>query len=500
MFPFPAISIVEKGKEYIFFPILRGSAEEKKGKTMVESGKNKESVEITIPVVDDIPATSQSETASNGVATKHSEGLRRRPSSARRMMEESDTAAPQNELLLKRPSSNGRTKYTQTKSRVMEVEPTSPAVNSNLSRQSSGKEASSSFSKTCLSGRIESFNKPGALPPAHDHHKDEVDDDDDDKKQQDEKNDKGENPPLRKKTKKKGKITLVNIIGAVEWAIFVGVVAFLVASLCVDKLKTRVIWGLEIWKWCVLAAVFFCGHLVTQWAKDLIVFLIENKYFFNEKVVYFVHGMKQSVRVVIWLSLVFLAWFLLIDLRGGGGGGKRSRKTTRVLNYVTKALAGCLIGAVLWMIKTLLVKSIAASFHVKTFFSKIREAISHEYVLWTLSLPPKSTDSAENGGDGLSTCLCVKIPKWRKSSKGSKEKKEEEITIKKLGKMKAGKMPVSTMGHLIDRIRSSKLSIISSVLDDTPGLIGEQKQITSTPEVEDAASQIFHNVKNPNQE
>lgn len=477
---------------------------------MVESGKNKESVEITIPMVDDIPATSQSETASNGVATEHSEGLRRRPSSARRMMEESDSAAPQNELLLKRPSSNGRTKYTQTKSRVMEVEPTSPAVNSNLFRQSSGKEASNSFSKTCLSGRIESLNKSGALPPAHDHHKDEDDDDDDgdddDRKQQDEKvvdekNDKGENPPLRKKSKKKGKITLVNIIGAVEWAIFVGVVAFLVASLCVDKLKTRVIWGLEIWKWCVLAAVFFCGHLVTQWAKDLIVFLIENKYFFNEKVVYFVHGMKQSVRVVIWLSLVFLAWFLLIDHGGGGGGsGKRSRKTTRVLNYITKALAGCLIGAVLWMIKTLLVKSIAASFHVKTFFSKIREAISHEYVLWTLSLPPKSTDSAENGGDGLSTCLCFKIPKWRKSSKGSKEKKEEEITIKKLGKMKAGKMPVSTMGHLIDRIRSSKLSIISSVLDDSPGLIGEQKQITSTPEVEDAASQIFHNVKNPNQE
>lgn len=474
---------------------------------MVESGKSKESVEITIPIVD-IPATSQSETASNGESTKCSEGLRRRPSSARKMMAESDSVAPQNELLLKRPSSVGRTKYTQTKSRVMEVEPTTPAVNSNLSRQSSGKGASSSFSKTCLSGRIESLNKAGTLPPAHDHHHEDEDEDgdgddgdDDDRKQEDEKvvdekNDKRENPPVRKKSKKKGKITLVTIIGAVEWTIFVGVVAFLVASLCVDKLRTRVIWGLEIWKWCVLAAVFFCGHLVTQWTKDLIVFLIENKYFFNERVVYFVHGVKQSVRVVIWLSLVLLAWFLLIDR----GGVKRSRKTTRVLNYITRALAASLIGAVLWLIKTLLVKSIAASFHVKTFFSKIREAISYEYVLWTLSLPPKSTNSAENGGDGLSTCLCFKIPKWRKSSKGSKEKKEDEITIKKLGKMKAGKMPVSTMGHLIDRIRSSKLSIISSILDDSPGLIGEQKQITSTVEVEDAASQIFHNVKNPNQE
>lgn len=446
----------------------------------MEKEKNRDSPEIAIPIVG--LDTSESGTNSsyfsekakatnNGTLLKNSQTLRRRTSSK---------ISTENERQISKPSLRS-IRYSQPKSRIMELEPPSPPA------------TSSSFSKSSLSRRIDSL-RSGSLQPAaagedDDGDKDQEDEDDEEKEKKDNEN------PSPKKSKKKGKITLKAINGILEWILFFAIMILLVSSLYVKKLKTHALWGLEIWRWCVLAGVFLCGRLVTRWAKDFIVFLIESKFLFNEKVVYFVHGVKQSVRVVIWLSLVLIAWVLLIE----DNGVQRSRKANRILRYINKVLIASLIGAVLWMIKTLLIKLIAASFHVKTFFSKIREAISNEYVFWTLSVP-QSRNLTENGGaDGpISTRWCFKITKWKKGSKDNGQEKDE-ISIKKLGKMKAGKVPVSTMGHLMDRIRSSKLSIISSALDDSHDIGGgEQKEITNWSEVEEAASQIFHNVKGPN--
>ncbi|CDP03109.1 unnamed protein product [Coffea canephora] len=279
----------------------------------------------------------------------------------------------------------------------------------------------------------------------------------------------------------------------VEWILFICAMAMMVAGLYAPNLKTSILWGLELWKWCLLVAVIFCGRLVTKWAKDAIVFVIETKFLFNERVVYFLHGVKQSVRVVIWLGLVLLAWVLLIDR-----GVNRSKETTKILNYISKALVSSLIGAVMWMVKTLLVKLIAASFHVKTFFEKIREAISDECVLLMLSVPPMP--KVEENGDNSRPSenkqeIEVEDHKKVVQEKTNHVQKKEEMTLKKLGRMKAGKMPASTMKNLIDRIRSSKLSIVSSALDGSLDDLGEQKDITSRYEAEQAASLIFNNVR-----
>lgn len=437
--------------------------------------------------------------ASNGNST-NTQNLRRRLSSR---TSESDSTLSELQL---RNISMTRSKFSQTKSRVLEVEESNP-TGSTLFGQGNELKATIWTDKNSLSKKIKSM-RAGNLPVADangDEDDDESDDTDDDEVEEEQEGDQ-KNARSQRFKKIGKKLKAMDVI--VEWILFICAMAMLVAGLYAPSLKTCIVWGLEIWKWSLLVAVIFCGRLVTKWAKDAIVFVIETKFLFNERVVYFLHGVKQSVRVVIWLGLVLLAWVLLIDR-----SVKRSKTTTKILNYITKALVSSLIGAVMWMVKTLLVKLIAASFHVKTFFEKIREAISDEYVLWMLSVPT-SLKVEENGGNSRpsSKFCCFRPTKlWR--NKENKEQievedhkkvvqektnhvqKKEEITLKKLGRMKPGKMPASTMGHLIDRIKSSKLSIVSSAVDGSLDDGGEQKDITSRPEAEEAASIIFENVR-----
>ncbi|CAI9100688.1 OLC1v1037843C1 [Oldenlandia corymbosa var. corymbosa] len=450
---------------------------------------------------------------SNGNSVNADQTLRRRHGSSK--FTETDSSLI-SELQI-RSLSMKTSKFTQTKSRVLDVEQSDP-TSLNAVFESNEMKNTGFHARGSLSQKIKSM-RAGTLAPSEgkgddygegsDHKDDEEDDD-----EKEEEEEYGEKKGDEKKGKRRRfskiskKLKAMDVV--IEWLLFTGAMVVLIASLYADDLKFRAIWGLEIWKWCVLVAVIFCGRLVTKWAKDAIVFLIESKFLFNERVVYFLHGVKQSVRVAIWLALVLGAWVLLIDR----DTIKRSKETVKVLSYITKALVASLIGAVMWMVKTLLVKFIAASFHVKTFFAKIREAISDEYVLWTLSVPP-SLNLEEDGSNNQAKnqCFGFKLAKWLRwgskkectgvddqqkvlQKKSSQVQQEGKITLRKLGKMKPGKMPASTMGQLIDRIKSSKLSIVSSALyDDHLDDGGEQKDITSRKEAEAAASLIFQNVR-----
>ena len=55
-----------------------------------------------------------------------------------------------------------------------------------------------------------------------------------------------------------------------EWIAFVCIMGILIASLTVHKLQNTVIWGLELWKWCVLVLVIFYGRLVTEWFINIL--------------------------------------------------------------------------------------------------------------------------------------------------------------------------------------------------------------------------------------
>lgn len=270
---------------------------------------------------------------------------------------------------------------------------------------------------------------------------------------------------------KRGKKVKAMVI--LEWIAFTSIMAVLISSKTVSKFKRTHIWSLELWKWCVLVLVIFCGRLLTQWLTNVVVFLIEKNFLLKKKVLYFVFGMKKSFRVVIWLASILVAWALLINRV------KRKEETSKVLNKITRGIVSTLVGAILWMLKTLLVKLVASSFHVKTYFDRIQESIFHQYILQALS-----GDLMDNGSVGQLS--------FKKMRMGKEGKKGEVINVDKLYKIKREKVSAWTMGGLIRVIRNSELPTMSEVLDEEES--GEQRVITNEVEARDTANQIFKKV------
>ncbi|XP_022858731.1 mechanosensitive ion channel protein 10-like isoform X2 [Olea europaea var. sylvestris] len=279
-----------------------------------------------------------------------------------------------------------------------------------------------------------------------------------------------------------------------EWFLFLCIVGCLIVSLTVDELQQWMLWGLRIWKWCVLVLVTFSGMLVTKWSIHFVVLLIELNYLLKKKVLYFVYGLKKSVRVCIWLSLVLVTWVLLFR-----EGVERTRLTTTILDYITWTIASSLIGSFLWLFKTLLLKILASSFHVNSFFDRIQESIFHQYILFTLSGPPVM-ESAQMLGKTNSNASQFSFRVTKKGKEGKEKKEKEVIDINKLHQMKQEKVSAWTMKMLIDTISNSGLTTLSSAIDETVyDRVNEQtdKEITNEEEAIAAAYHIFRNVAQP---
>lgn len=280
-----------------------------------------------------------------------------------------------------------------------------------------------------------------------------------------------------------------------EWAILILAMGCLIASLTVRKLKNTEIYGLDIWEWCLMVIIIFCGRTMTHWLMTLVVFMIERNFLLRKKVLYFVYGLKNGVRVCIWLGLVLITWTVLFNHRI-----PRSPKTTKakVLKYVSLTLASLLIGSVLWLVKTLLVKILASSFHMNTFFDRIQESIFHQYVLQTLSGPPLM-ELAEKVGPVKSTAQLS----FRSTGKGKGKGKEGEdlgvIDVGKLHNMRHDKVSAWTMKTLINVISSSGLSTISNTIEnfDEEGSELRDQEITNEWDAKAAAYRIFNNVAKP---
>ncbi|KAL2327245.1 hypothetical protein Fmac_020672 [Flemingia macrophylla] len=279
------------------------------------------------------------------------------------------------------------------------------------------------------------------------------------------------------------------LLGFLEWFAFVCIVGFFIATLTVHRLQHRAIWGLELWKWCVLVLVILCGRLVTQWFINVLVFSTERNFLFKKKVLYFIYGVKNSVQAFIWLSLVLLTWDLLFN-----HGVKRTRRVTRILHYITRTLGSCLIGAAIWLAKQLLIKLLASRFQSTRFFDRVQESIFHQYILRALSGPPLMEMAEKLGGTTSSGRLSFKT-----ATNENAGETEEVIDVDKLKKMKQEKVSAWTMKGLINVIRSSGLSTMSYTPDSADEDESDQKdiEITSEWEAKAAAYQIFRNVAKP---
>ncbi|KAL6514179.1 hypothetical protein OROHE_019166 [Orobanche hederae] len=176
---------------------------------------------------------------------------------------------------------------------------------------------------------------------------------------------------------KKGKFDALTIL---QWISLVLIIAALASTLAISKLKRKKLRGLSLWKWEVLVLVLICGRLVSGWGIRIVVFFIERNFFMRKRVLYFVYGVRKAVQNCIWLGLVLIAWHSMFDREVEGNN--------KFLSYVNKLMVCMLVGTLLWLVKTLMVKVLASSFHVSTFFDRIQESLFNQYIIETLSGPP----------------------------------------------------------------------------------------------------------------
>ncbi|VVB14194.1 unnamed protein product [Arabis nemorensis] len=299
---------------------------------------------------------------------------------------------------------------------------------------------------------------------------------------------KDEDEEIYKKVKlNREKRSRISALALIESAFFVVILSALVASLTVDVLKHYHFWGLEVWKWCVLVMVIFSGMLVTNWFMRLVVFLIEANFLLRRKVLYFVHGLKKSVQVFIWLILILVAWLLLFNR-----DVHRSHAASKILKVLTMTLISLLTGSFLWLLKTLMLKILAANFNVNNFFDRIQDSVFHQYVLQTLSGPPLIEQAERVGREPTTGHLS-----FTTVEKKGKVKEKKLIDMGKVHRMKREKVSAWNMRVLVEAVRTSGLSTISDTLDETAYGDGKEKtdkEITNEMEALAAAYHVFRNV------
>ncbi|CAN4123044.1 unnamed protein product [Withania somnifera] len=323
---------------------------------------------------------------------------------------------------------------------------------------------------------------------------------------------------------KKMKFSLFSVLQMVSLIL---IIAAFVCSLTIRKFKGRSIFGLALWKWELMVLVLICGRLVSGWGIRLGVFLIERNFVLRKRVLYFVYGLRNPVQNCIWLSLVLIAWQCIFDKK------VESITNTKVLRYVSRIWVCLVLGTFVWLLKTLLVKVLATSFHVTAFFDRIQEALFTQYVIETLSGPPlveirmeqeeeervmAEVQKLQSAGATLPPDLKASIfPKRpigtpRKSTAAatprsppvvsrapSRKEKEEEggITIDHLHRLNQKNVSAWNMKRLIKIVRKGVLSTLDEQLQQSNGDDEAAVEITSEKQAKVAAKKVFINVAKP---
>ncbi|KAH9295981.1 hypothetical protein KI387_039569, partial [Taxus chinensis] len=186
-----------------------------------------------------------------------------------------------------------------------------------------------------------------------------------------------------------------------------------------------------------------------------------------------------------------------------------------VLCSIKRLLFCFLCAAFIWLFKTLLVKVLASTFHVNTYFDRIQESILHQYVLETISGPPLMeicqaqalTDKKTMKKEG-EIQIQIDSPTRNKNvmaSKKSFRKCYEEgasnmINIEKLQKLNQKNISAWNMKRLIRMIRHSRIATIANTIDRSVNFHKHNTEITSECQAAVAAKRIFENVAKPGTE
>jgi len=328
------------------------------------------------------------------------------------------------------------------------------------------------------------------------------------------------------KTFKFGTIAILQLVSLVL------ILGALVCSLSIRKLQRLTVWKLHLWKWEVMVLALICGRLLSGWIIRVAVFFIERNFLLRKRVLYFVYGVRNAVQNCLWLGLVLLTWHYMFDK-------KVQRETNSLfLRKVTQVLLSLLFMTLVWLIKTLLVKVLASSFHVSTYFDRIQESLFNQYVIETLSGPPlveiqhnreeedrvfAEVQRLQNagaripndlreaiigtrsgrviGGSGIGLggtrkSMQLGAGKSMRFSEGT-SKREDAISIDQLHKLNQKNVSAWNMKRLMKIVRNGTLTTLDEQLVHEHGEDESAMQIRSEFEAKIAARKIFHNVARP---
>ncbi|KAJ7279863.1 hypothetical protein O6H91_Y373800 [Diphasiastrum complanatum] len=186
----------------------------------------------------------------------------------------------------------------------------------------------------------------------------------------------------------------------VQWISLCLLITLLICSVKIKKIAAVTWLGLNLWRWQALALVIFSGRLVSGWAVKLFVAIIENHCLLKKRVLYFVYGLRRSVKNCIWLALVLVVWEVIFT----------ASENTPAVPIITKILWCFFTIAVSWMVKVLAVKVAANCFHRAAYFERIQDCLFNQYLLETLSAPSKMSGQLDPGNDHLSKTEEWQVP------------------------------------------------------------------------------------------
>ncbi|KAF6160867.1 hypothetical protein GIB67_041921 [Kingdonia uniflora] len=309
-----------------------------------------------------------------------------------------------------------------------------------------------------------------------------------------------------------------SIFMILEWVSLILIIAAFVCSLSIPLITKKTLWKLPLWKWELLGLVLICGRLVSGWGIRFAVFFIERNFLLRKRVLYFVYGLRKAVQNCLWLGLVLIAWHFMFDKK------VEREVNNKVLRNVTNILVCLLVVTLLWLVKTLLVKILASSFHVSTYFDRIQESLFNQYVIETLSGPPYieietigeeeervmiEVQKLQNAGANMSADL--RASAFPKSGRviGSRgrfsgtfpKERYMGLTIDQLHKLNQKNISAWNMKRMMNTIRHGVLSTLDEKIynlshnheDDDDS----SKQIKNEYEDKCTARKIFNNVSKP---
>ncbi|XP_057490031.1 mechanosensitive ion channel protein 6-like [Actinidia eriantha] len=318
-----------------------------------------------------------------------------------------------------------------------------------------------------------------------------------------------------------------NAFSVLQLGSLILIIATLACTLAFPRFRRKTLFELELWKWELMVLVLISGRLVSGWAIRIGVFFIEQNFLLRKRVLYFVYGVRNAVQNCVWLGLVLIAWQCIFD--------KRVERLTngKVLHMVTKIWICLLVGTIIWLLKTLLVKVLASSFHVSTFFDRIQDSLFNQYVIETLSGHPwieiqqeqeeeekiiAEVEKLQNAGANVPAELRANVFARRekvigsgrhqrspKSAKGTprfatptvSQKLDEGITIDHLHRLNQKNVSAWNMKKLMNTVRRGVISTLDEQIQDSTGEDESAVEITSENQAKAAARKIFYNVAKP---